>query len=95
MVVPAQLYPFELETIAPLLSTAEQIVIVEDGVAGGTWGSEVAQQIYNRFWSALKAPIKLVNSQDSIIPSSTHLEKQVLVQSKTVCEAVREALSNA
>lgn len=95
IVVPAQLYPFDVAAIADLVAAAEHILIVEDGVAGGTWGSEVAQQIYSRFWSQLKSPITLVHSQDSIIPSSAHLERQVLVQADTIYDAVQEMLSNA
>ncbi|MBD2512329.1 alpha-ketoacid dehydrogenase subunit beta [Nostoc muscorum FACHB-395] len=92
IIVPSQLYPFELETIIDLLTDSTHIFIVEDSVAGGTWGSEVAHQIYSRLWGKLKNPVKLVHSKNSIIPSSAHLEKQVIVQKEDICNSVKEAV---
>jgi pyruvate dehydrogenase E1 component beta subunit len=40
----------------------------------------------------LRRPVALVNSEPSIIPTSEHLEKQVLIQDTTIREAVVEAL---
>jgi pyruvate/2-oxoglutarate/acetoin dehydrogenase E1 component len=90
IIVPSRLYPFDLEPLIPSLRQAKTICIVEDGTGGATWGSEVAQRIYQRLWGELRKPVLLVNSQDSIVPTARHLEAQVLVQSETIYRTIRE-----
>ncbi len=90
--VPSQLYPFKIQAIAPGLLTVDHIFVVEESVAGGTWGCEVAQQIYERLWSTLKHPVHLIHSKESIIPSAPHLEKQVIVQAEDIYTAIIEAM---
>ena len=38
IIVPVQLYPFDLEKLPPALAEAGHVVVVEDGTAGGGWG---------------------------------------------------------
>jgi len=78
--------------IAPGLLSVDHIFVVEESVAGGTWGCEVAQQIYERLWNSLKHPVHLIHSKESIIPSAPHLEKQVLVQAEDIYTAIIEAM---
>jgi pyruvate dehydrogenase E1 component beta subunit len=92
LVVPSQLYPFHFQTLVPLLRSAEHIAVVEESVAGGTWGGEVAQHIYIHLWGELKHPIQLIHSRESVIPSAPHLEKQVIVQAEDIALALREAM---
>lgn len=92
VIVPSCLYPFQLKPLLPTLRQAKLICITEESTAGGTWGSEVAQQIHEELWDDLRRPVVLVNSEPSIIPTSEHLEKQVLIQDTTIREAVVEAL---
>jgi pyruvate dehydrogenase E1 component beta subunit len=88
--VPTQLYPFDLDPLLPALARARQIVVVEESVAGGTWGSEVAQAIYPRLWGQLRNPVRLVHSADSVIPTAAHLERRVLIQDTTIRAALKE-----
>lgn len=90
IVVPTQLYPFDFEPMIERLEKAEHILIVEEGVAGGTWGSEIAHGIYNRLWGRLKNKVRLLHSKNSIIPSSAHLEQQVLLQAADIYQALVE-----
>lgn len=92
VIVPSRLYPFQLEPLLPTLRQADLICIAEEGTAGGTWGSEVAQQIHSELWDSLRRPVTLVNSECSVIPTSEHLEKQVLIQDTTIRDAIVEAL---
>ncbi|GDY31735.1 alpha-ketoacid dehydrogenase subunit beta [Gandjariella thermophila] len=92
VLVPYRLYPFDIDPISSLLERADHIVVVEESVAGGTWGAEVAQHIYGRLWDRLNDRIRLVHSAPSIIPTAPHLERQVLVQSESVYATVREAI---
>jgi pyruvate/2-oxoglutarate/acetoin dehydrogenase E1 component len=88
---PSQLYPFDVEPLLPLLRSAGLICVVEEGTAGGTWGSEVAARLQKPLWGRLRRPITLISSAASVIPTAAHLERQVLVQDSTIRDAVREA----
>jgi pyruvate dehydrogenase E1 component beta subunit len=88
--VPVQLYPFDIDPLLPALARAGQILVVEESVAGGTWGSEVAQAIHSRLWNDLRNPVRLVHSADSVIPTATHLEDRVLVQDATIRAALKQ-----
>jgi pyruvate/2-oxoglutarate/acetoin dehydrogenase E1 component len=92
LLVPCRLYPFDLEPLLPVLARAELICVAEESTAGGTWGAEIAQQVHRRLWSALRRPVALVHSADSVIPAAAHLEAAVLVQDATIISAVRRAL---
>ena len=89
--VPSRLYPFDVEPLVPMLRRAELICIAEESTAGGTWGSEIAQHIYQELWNDLRRPVVLVNSEHSVIPTAKHLEDQVLIQDITIHEAVAGA----
>ncbi|MCG5216560.1 transketolase C-terminal domain-containing protein [Streptosporangium soli] len=91
LLVPSRLYPFTLDPLLPILAGARQIIVVEESTAGGTWGAELAQEIYPRLWGRLRHPIRLVHSADSVIPTAAHLERRVLVQDDTIRAALREA----
>jgi pyruvate/2-oxoglutarate/acetoin dehydrogenase E1 component len=92
VIVPSCLYPFSLEPLLPTLRQAELICIAEEGTAGGTWGTQIAQQIQEELWDDLRRPVVLVNSENSIIPTSEHIEEQVLIQDTTIRQAIVEAL---
>jgi pyruvate/2-oxoglutarate/acetoin dehydrogenase E1 component len=92
LLVPARLHPFDLESIEPVLAACGRVVVVEESVAGGTWGAEVAARIYDRLWPELRSQVGLVHSRSSVIPAAPHLERDVLVQADTVCARVREAV---
>lgn len=95
IVVPSQLYPFPLVPLVEYITAAERIMIVEEGVAGGTWGCEVAHMIYSALWGDLKHKIRLVHSQPSIIPSSSHLERQIIVQAEDIANAIKAEVCGA
>ncbi|AEW98442.1 alpha-ketoacid dehydrogenase subunit beta [Streptantibioticus cattleyicolor] len=92
ILVPARLYPFDLEPLLPLLRGAGSVFVAEESTAGGTWGHQVAQQVHQALWGRLRHPVTLIHSADSIIPTAGHLEEQVLLQAGTICETVVETL---
>ncbi|MGW0810825.1 transketolase C-terminal domain-containing protein [Nonomuraea sp. NPDC002799] len=92
LLVPDRLYPFDLEPLLPLLAGAKAICVVEDGTAGGTWGTQVAHQIHSALWHTLRGPVTLVSGADSVIPTAPHLESRVLVQDTTIRRSIVEAL---
>ncbi|HEX3786922.1 MAG TPA: transketolase C-terminal domain-containing protein [Pseudonocardiaceae bacterium] len=91
LVVPAQLYPFDIEPLLPLLTRAGRVCVVEEGVAGGTWGAEVAASVHERLWGQLRAPVLRLNSVGAVIPAAPELERATLVQKSTVYNAIRDA----
>ena len=95
IVVPSRLYPFEVAPVVESLRAVDHIFVVEECVAGGTWGGEVAGKIYELLWGDLKSPIRTIHSRDSIIPSASHLERQVIVQESDIYETVKREVLGA
>lgn len=92
LLVPVRLYPFAIEPLLPVLREAHAICVVEESTAGGTWGAEVAQEIHRRLWQDLRGPVALVHSRDSVIPTATHLEEQVVIGEPAIRRAIMEAV---
>lgn len=84
LLVPSRLYPLDLDPVLPLLDGPRQVLVVEDSVAGGGWGSDLARTLYERLWGRLRAPIRLVQPECAVIPAAPHLERAVLVQESTI-----------
>lgn len=91
VVTPAQLYPLDIEPVLPLLASAGRVAVVEEGTAGGTWGSEVARVVHERIWSSLSGPVLSLSSADSIIPTAGHLEREVLLGADDIRDGIRRA----
>jgi pyruvate dehydrogenase E1 component beta subunit len=91
LIVPSQLYPLDIEPLVPLLRRAGRVCIVEDSVAGGTWGADVARMIYERLWGVLKEPILLVHPPCAVIPAAPQLERQVSVDTSVIHQALTGA----
>ncbi|MGP9017096.1 alpha-ketoacid dehydrogenase subunit beta [Streptomyces sp. BR1] len=88
--VPTRLYPFDAQVLAEPVARAGRVCVVDDAPPGGSWGGEVAQQLYTHCWDSLRAPVKLVHSADAVIPTALHLEENVLVSSDSLGLALRE-----
>jgi pyruvate dehydrogenase E1 component beta subunit len=93
LLVPSRLYPFDTGPLLPSLRRAGAVFVAEECTAGGTWGSEIAQQVHSRAWNSLKRPVTLIHSAASIIPTAPHLERQVIVRDDTITETVAGGLS--
>jgi pyruvate dehydrogenase E1 component beta subunit len=89
LLVPAKLFPVDLAPVMPILAAASRIVVVEDGVAGGGWATEVARTLYDRLWGRLLEPIRVVQPPCAIIPAATNLERALLVQHSDIHQALR------
>ncbi|MGW5400089.1 alpha-ketoacid dehydrogenase subunit beta [Streptomyces sp. NPDC003952] len=92
IIVASRIFPIDPEPLVPVLSSADLVCVVEEGTAGGTWGSEVAHVLYGRMWDELPGRIELVHSKNSIIPTAAHLEQDVVVQTADIYRTVRSAL---
>ncbi|WP_329791238.1 2-oxo acid dehydrogenase subunit E2 [Lentzea sp. DG1S-22] len=92
LLVPGRLHPLDLDDVLPLLRQPRLVAVAEESTAGGTWGAEVAAQLHERLWHDLSAPVLRLSSKDSIIPSSRHLEDQVLLGEHDIVSGVLGAL---
>ncbi|MFI6481986.1 alpha-ketoacid dehydrogenase subunit beta [Nonomuraea sp. NPDC050663] len=88
ILVPARLHP-----LPDLLPASRNVVVAEESTAGGTWGADVAAALHARMWSALRRPVTLVSSADSVIPAAAHLEREVLLQPGDIRRAVLETVT--
>lgn len=95
VLVPRTLYPVDLSPVAEVLARADGICVVEESTAGGTWGAEVGQRVYERLWDALSQPVRLLSSRDSVIPTALHLERSVLLQPADIADALRAMVTRA
>ena len=86
--VPSKLYPLDLDPVLPLVERAEQVTIVEESTAGGTWGAHVATEIYRAAWGRLRHPVSLVCSADAIVPAAPHLEERVVCSADDIYRAL-------
>ncbi|MFE9692978.1 alpha-ketoacid dehydrogenase subunit beta [Micromonospora sp. NPDC005806] len=95
VLVPSRLWPLDIAALLPAVSRAGRVVVAEESTAGGTWGAELAQAVHSRLWGTLRAPVRLVHSADSVIPTAAHLERTVLVQNADIHRAVKEVVHGA
>jgi pyruvate/2-oxoglutarate/acetoin dehydrogenase E1 component len=92
VVIPSQLYPFTVEPLEGLILSADLVCVVEEGVAGATWGREVAGLIHERWWDKLNRPVLEISSKRRVIPAAPHLEQEVVVQPAVVYDTIRNAV---
>ncbi|MFF7990873.1 2-oxo acid dehydrogenase subunit E2 [Kitasatospora xanthocidica] len=95
LLVPARLYPLDLEPVLPPIAGARLVAVAEEGTEGGTWGADVAARIHRRAWADLRAPVLLLSSADSVVPTAPHLEAEVLLGAARIAEEVARALPRA
>jgi pyruvate/2-oxoglutarate/acetoin dehydrogenase E1 component/pyruvate/2-oxoglutarate dehydrogenase complex dihydrolipoamide acyltransferase (E2) component len=95
VLVPTRLYPCDPAPVLPQVAAAGRVVVVEEGTPDGSWGGVLAHRLHSGWWDVLRAPVALVNSRASIIPSAAHLEEQVLVGADDVVTAALDLCSRA
>ncbi len=94
IIVPYQLYPFPACSLESALAGNRAVYVVEESSAGGTWGAEVAATLA-RDLPALRRPVRLLHSADSVIPSARHLEDRVLVGPDDIFDRISRDFSHA
>ncbi|MET4923860.1 2-oxo acid dehydrogenase subunit E2 [Streptomyces sp. PSRA5] len=95
VLVPARLYPPDLEPVLPLLAGARLVAVAEESTAGGTWGAEMAAQVHGRIWAELRAPVLPLSSADSVVPTAPHLEAGVLLGAERIAEEIEAAAARS
>ncbi|MGW3555183.1 2-oxo acid dehydrogenase subunit E2 [Streptomyces griseoincarnatus] len=95
VLVPARLYPPDLEPVLPLLADARLVAVAEESTEGGTWGAEIAARVHTRIWSHLRSPVLQLNSADSVVPTAPHLEARVLLGAERIAAAIEEGAARS
>lgn len=90
VLVPARLYPVDIEPLVLAARECGTVCVVEQATAGATWGAMVAERLYECLWGSLRRPIGLLSSADSVIPTATCLEREVLVQESWIVAKLKE-----
>jgi acetoin:2,6-dichlorophenolindophenol oxidoreductase subunit beta len=93
LVVPSQIWPLDWAPIHASVEVTHSLLIVEEGVEGFTWGSEVAARISSRFFGELRRPVVTAASDPTVIPSSKKLEAAMLMTPERVERAIRQVAS--
>ena len=83
---PFKIYPFDLDSISQFISSQTPVFIVEESTKGGTWFSEISSLIHTTFNE--KIICNSICSLDEIIPSSKHLEENVLVNKEKIYDCI-------
>jgi pyruvate/2-oxoglutarate/acetoin dehydrogenase E1 component len=90
LVVPSQISTLDWEPIDASLSVTRRLVVIEEGAAGLTWGSEVAARVSARFFGELSRPVVTAASDPTVIPTSKTLEAERVMNSERIERAIRQ-----
>jgi pyruvate/2-oxoglutarate/acetoin dehydrogenase E1 component len=90
LVVVSQISALDWEPIEASVSVTRRLLVIEEGVEGLTWGSEVAARISSRFFGELRRPVATAASDPTVIPTSKVLEAEMLMTSERVERAIRQ-----
>lgn len=91
LVVPAQLAPPDWEPIERSVASTGALVTLEEGTAGWSWGTGIAEHIGRVAFGKLRRPPTVATSTAGIIPSAKHLEEQMILGPAQVEQAIRDA----
>ena len=83
---PFKIYPFDLNLISQFINPQTPVFVVEESTRGGTWFSEISSLINSTFDE--KIICDSICSLDEIIPSSKHLEENVLVNKEKIYDYI-------
>jgi pyruvate/2-oxoglutarate/acetoin dehydrogenase E1 component len=91
LLVPAQLAPMDWGPVERAVRATGNLVTVEEGTGGWSWGTEAAAVISHRLFGELRRPVEVVASERTVIPSSKAKESRMLVGAARIESAIREA----
>lgn len=88
----SRLAPLDIEPVLASVRRSGRLVTLEEGSAGLGLGAEMAAQVSERAWSALRAPVRRVAARAGVVPASRVLEDAALPQVADVKSAVAAAV---
>lgn len=90
---PISLQPFDYETVFTSVEKTGRLLIAHEDTLTGGWGAEVAAVVGNKRFSALKAPISRVASEDVPLPVAPILEQTVVPSQERIKKEIRALCS--
>lgn len=92
VVDPRTLVPLDMETIGASIARTHNLIVVQECIAGGSWGATVVAQVVARHFDELDSAPVLVCSDETPIPFSPNLEQAWMPSADRIAGAVREQL---
>jgi pyruvate/2-oxoglutarate/acetoin dehydrogenase E1 component len=89
---PRTLEPLDIETIVRSVRKTGRLVVVDEDTERCSVGAEIATQVMERAFDALKAPIQRVANPNLPVPYSRPLERAVLPSKEKIERAVLRAI---
>ena len=86
---PRTLVPFDDVTVQRSLTRTSRLMVVQEGPAGGGWGSDLIARLMQDAWQLFDAPPRLVCSPSTPVPYAANLEAAWL---PSVDEITRQAI---
>ncbi|MBT5873800.1 MAG: alpha-ketoacid dehydrogenase subunit beta [Candidatus Latescibacteria bacterium] len=93
IVDPRTVAPLDVDTILESVRKTGRLLIVEESYGPCGIGSEIAAQVQERGFDDLDAPVYRLNGAHTPVPYSPPLEQDVIPNSETIIEAVRNLLA--
>lgn len=90
LVVPSEISALDWAPIDASVSATRRLLVLEEGTAGYTWGSEAAARVSARFFGELNRPVSTAASDPTVIPTSKTLEAGRLMTPERVERAIRQ-----
>lgn len=85
---PFQIYPFDLSILDDYISSSEnKIIVVDEGTPGASWSSEIISKLSMKY-SEKNIIFSEIMSNDEIIPSSKHLESEMLLNKEKIYKSI-------
>ena len=89
VICPTQIYPLNVAPILDSVRNSKHLLIVEEGNAFASWGSEVVSEVMEVAPEFIKG-VKRLNMPDCPIPCCGLLEKELLPDTNKIIEIVKE-----
>ena len=89
---PRTLVPLDMDTILKSVRKTGRLVVAHEAVERGGFGGEIAAQVQEKAWDALKGPVRRVAAENTPVPYAKGLEAEMLPQRKDIVAAVRTAV---
>jgi pyruvate/2-oxoglutarate/acetoin dehydrogenase E1 component len=90
---PRTLAPLDVETIVESVKKTGRLVLVDQATRHASAAVIIAEEVAERGFQFLKAPVKMVTALDTSIPYSEPMESFVLPDEKKIVQAVRSVMA--
>ena len=86
---PRTLVPLDIETVIRSVEKTHRLLVVHEAVRTAGFGAEIAQQVQERAFFALDAPVWRVAGKDTPLPQDPGLEQLCIPSTDEIADAAR------